>query len=191
MSTRRRPRMTRRVLRGFDAQAFTQPRRRKGISVSDLVSPGRCLARPTVFNWEAGNSTPQVDLLARVMRILDVSDRAGRHHPRRASATPATGASSRASLSPSWPPPRRSPPPHLRGIERADIGADRRQRRKAGRTCSVSASRSTAPPSSAPGSAQPALPCDRLCKFSKRVNSIKWQDTTKSATFRAAVARGG
>ena len=27
--------------------------------------------QPTIFNWEAGKSTPQVDLLARVMRILD------------------------------------------------------------------------------------------------------------------------
>ena len=33
---RRRPRMTRRVLRGFDAQAFAEARRQKGISVSDL-----------------------------------------------------------------------------------------------------------------------------------------------------------
>lgn len=65
----RRPRMTRRVLRGFSAPAFADARRRTGISVSDLsrlsdVSPA------TIFNWEAGKGTPQVDLLARVMRIL-------------------------------------------------------------------------------------------------------------------------
>lgn len=66
----RRPRMTRRVLRGFDPQAFTAVRRQKGISVSDL-SRLADVAQATVFNWEAGKSTPQVDLLARVMRILD------------------------------------------------------------------------------------------------------------------------
>ncbi|MCH9732003.1 MAG: helix-turn-helix transcriptional regulator [Actinomycetia bacterium] len=64
--------MTRRVLRGFDTHAFTEARHRRGISVSDLsrlanVSPA------TLFNWESGKNTPQVDLLARVMRILDTS----------------------------------------------------------------------------------------------------------------------
>src|SRR6476620_9003381 len=62
--------MTRRVLRGFDAQAFTAARRRRGISVSDL-SRLADVSQATVFNWESGKSTPQVDLLARVMRILD------------------------------------------------------------------------------------------------------------------------
>ena len=70
--SRPRPRMTRRVLRGFNAQAFAGARRRNGISVSDLarladVSPA------TIFNWEGGKGTPQVDLLARVMRILDTA----------------------------------------------------------------------------------------------------------------------
>ncbi len=67
---RRRPRMTRRVLRGFDAQAFAASRREKDISASDL-SRLAGVSQATVFNWEAGKSTPQVDLLARVMRILD------------------------------------------------------------------------------------------------------------------------
>jgi transcriptional regulator with XRE-family HTH domain len=67
---RRRPRMTRRVLRGFDAQAFAEARRRRGISVSDLSRLAN-VSQATVFNWEAGKSTPQVDLLARVMGILE------------------------------------------------------------------------------------------------------------------------
>jgi len=67
---RRGPRMTRRVLRGFDAQAFAEARRQKGISVSDL-SRLADVSQAAIFNWEAGKSTPQVDLLARVMRILE------------------------------------------------------------------------------------------------------------------------
>ena len=67
---RRRPRMTRRVLRGCDAGAVAEARRRHGISVSDL-SRLADVSHGTVFNWEAGKSTPQVVLLARVMRILE------------------------------------------------------------------------------------------------------------------------
>lgn len=66
----RRPRMTRRVLRGFHTEAFAAARRRTGISVSDLSRLANVSAA-TIFNWEAGKGTPQVDLLARVMRILD------------------------------------------------------------------------------------------------------------------------
>lgn len=64
------PRMTRRVLRGFSAQAFAEIRRTHGISVSDLARLADVSAA-TIFNWEAGKGTPQVDLLARVMSILD------------------------------------------------------------------------------------------------------------------------
>lgn len=62
--------MTRRVLRGFNAQAFTTARRRKDISVSDL-SRLADVSQAAIFNWEAGKSTPQIDLLTRVMHILD------------------------------------------------------------------------------------------------------------------------
>ncbi|OOK65194.1 helix-turn-helix family protein [Mycobacterium kansasii] len=68
----RKPRMTRRVLRGFDAASFAQVRRRNGISVADLARLAD-VSSVTIFNWEAGRGTPQVDLLARVMRILDAS----------------------------------------------------------------------------------------------------------------------
>ncbi|UJL32179.1 helix-turn-helix transcriptional regulator (plasmid) [Mycolicibacterium vanbaalenii] len=67
----RGPRMTRRVLRGFNAQAFAEARKRRGISVSDLARLAD-VSQATVFNWEGGKGTPQVDLLARVMRILEV-----------------------------------------------------------------------------------------------------------------------
>ena len=67
---RRGPRMTRRVLRGFNAQAFAAARRQKDISVSDL-SRLADVSQAAIFNWEAGKSTPSVDLLARVMRILE------------------------------------------------------------------------------------------------------------------------
>jgi transcriptional regulator with XRE-family HTH domain len=62
--------MTRRVLRGFNAQAFTDARRRKGISVGDLARLAD-VGQSTVHAWEGGRGTPQVDLLARAMRILD------------------------------------------------------------------------------------------------------------------------
>ncbi|WP_374101756.1 helix-turn-helix transcriptional regulator [Mycobacterium sp. SM1] len=65
-----RPDMTRRVLRGFNPQAFAEARRRKGISVADLARLAD-VGQSTVHAWEAGRGTPQVDLLARVMRILD------------------------------------------------------------------------------------------------------------------------
>ena len=55
---RRRPRMTRRVLRGFDARAFADARRRKGISVSDL-SRLADVSQAALFNWEAGKTTPR------------------------------------------------------------------------------------------------------------------------------------
>ncbi|QEN17594.1 transcriptional regulator (plasmid) [Mycobacterium sp. ELW1] len=62
-------RMTRRVLRGFDAHAFAAVRRRAGISVSDLSRlSGASLS--TLHHWEAGRRTPQVDILATVMKVL-------------------------------------------------------------------------------------------------------------------------
>ncbi|ORX13086.1 XRE family transcriptional regulator [Mycobacterium xenopi] len=67
-----RPRMTRRVLRGFNPQAFAEARRRKDISVADLARLAD-VGQSTVHAWEAGRGTPQVDLLARVMRILDTA----------------------------------------------------------------------------------------------------------------------
>lgn len=63
-------RMTRRVLRGFSPQAFAEARRQRGISVADL-SRMADVGQSTIHAWEKGTFTPQVDLLARVMGILD------------------------------------------------------------------------------------------------------------------------
>ncbi|GAY16093.1 hypothetical protein MSZK_28190 [Mycobacterium sp. shizuoka-1] len=64
------PRMTRRVLRGFNAQRFAEVRRDRQFTVSDLARLAD-VGQSTVHSWEAGRGTPQVDLLARVMAILD------------------------------------------------------------------------------------------------------------------------
>ncbi|MCX2715978.1 helix-turn-helix domain-containing protein [Mycolicibacterium sp. J2] len=62
--------MSRRVLRGFDAAAFATLRRERGFSVSDLARlSGTSLG--TIHAWEAGRRTPQIDILAAVMAVLD------------------------------------------------------------------------------------------------------------------------
>ena len=63
------PRMTRRVLRGFDPGAFSALRHRAGISVSDL-SRLSGVSLSTIHHWEAGRRTPQIDILAAVMAVL-------------------------------------------------------------------------------------------------------------------------
>lgn len=63
------PHVTRRVLRGFDAAAFSTLRRQAGMSVSDLARlSGASLS--TIHHWEAGRRTPQVDVLATVMKVI-------------------------------------------------------------------------------------------------------------------------
>ena len=64
------PRMTRRVLRGFDPGAFSALRHRAGISVSDL-SRLSGVSLSTIHHWEAGTRTPQVDILAAAMAVLN------------------------------------------------------------------------------------------------------------------------
>lgn len=66
---RRRTHMTRKVLRGFSAAAFADARRTRGLSVSDL-SRLADIGASTIHSWEAGTRTPQVDLLAKAMKIL-------------------------------------------------------------------------------------------------------------------------
>jgi DNA-binding XRE family transcriptional regulator len=119
-TSRRRPHMTRRVLRGFDAQAFAGARRHEGISVSDLARLAD-VTPATIFNWEGGKGTPQIDLLARVMRILNtpieqvVTIPAGERYPGdwrviRGLTQPELAAAVKIATT------------TLRGIERADAG---------------------------------------------------------------------
>lgn len=63
-------RVSRRVLRGFDPQAFATLRRHAGISVSDLARLSET-SLSTIHHWEAGRRTPQVDVLAAVMKVLN------------------------------------------------------------------------------------------------------------------------
>lgn len=65
-----RGRMSRRVLRGFSPQHFAAIRVRAGLSVSDL-SRRADVAVSTVHHWEAGTRSPQIDILAGVMAVLD------------------------------------------------------------------------------------------------------------------------
>lgn len=62
-------RMSRRILRGFDAAAFATARKRAGMSVSDL---GRLsgVAVSTIHSWEAGTRSPQIDILAAAMTTI-------------------------------------------------------------------------------------------------------------------------
>lgn len=62
-------RMTRRSLRGFDAAAFATLRRRSGLSADDLATRAG-LSFSTIHHWESGRRTPQIDVLARVMDLL-------------------------------------------------------------------------------------------------------------------------
>ena len=70
-SSHRKPRMSRRVLRGFDAGAFAAARHQRNLTTADLARLADVTAG-TIGNWESGKVTPTIDLLARAMRILDL-----------------------------------------------------------------------------------------------------------------------
>ncbi|WP_241474337.1 helix-turn-helix transcriptional regulator [Mycolicibacterium neoaurum] len=61
--------MSRRVLRGFDAHMFATLRRERGFSVSDLARLSET-SLSTIHHWESGRRTPQIDILAVVMAVL-------------------------------------------------------------------------------------------------------------------------
>lgn len=66
---RRTTRMSRRVLRGFEPDAFANVRKGRNLSVADLARLAD-ISTAAIFNWEAGKATPTVDLLARAMKAL-------------------------------------------------------------------------------------------------------------------------
>ncbi|PZU02800.1 MAG: transcriptional regulator [Gordonia sp. (in: high G+C Gram-positive bacteria)] len=67
--------MSRRVLRGFDPDQLVELRKRKGWTVTDAARVADVTAR-TLRNWEAGEVSPQIDLLRRLVSELggSVSD---------------------------------------------------------------------------------------------------------------------
>ena len=69
-STRDVGAMPRRVLRGFNPRRFKELRNACGISAQDL---GRVIdvAESTVFAWENGNRLPNVENLAKAMRVFE------------------------------------------------------------------------------------------------------------------------
>ena len=69
---RTRVQLSRRVLRGFDREAFASVRARAGYEIGDL---GRLadVGATTIYGWERGTRTPQVDTLARVAEVLGVA----------------------------------------------------------------------------------------------------------------------
>jgi transcriptional regulator with XRE-family HTH domain len=61
--------VSRRVLRGFNAERFTALRKSK-MSMMELARLSG-ITSSTIYAWEAGTFTPQVDKLAAVMKALD------------------------------------------------------------------------------------------------------------------------
>lgn len=61
-------RVSRRVLRGFVPERF-KALRKSGMTMSDLARISGVTAS-TIYAWEAGTFTPQVDKLAAVMKVL-------------------------------------------------------------------------------------------------------------------------
>lgn len=61
--------MSRCVLRGFDPARFRRLRKSKTVML-ELARLSEVTAS-TIYAWEAGTCTPQVDKLAAVMRVLD------------------------------------------------------------------------------------------------------------------------
>ncbi|SKQ83734.1 putative transcriptional regulator [Mycobacteroides abscessus subsp. massiliense] len=62
------PVVSRRILRGFDPARFTALRKSQ-MTVSDLAR--LCgVAGTTIYGWESGGASPQVDKLAAAMRVL-------------------------------------------------------------------------------------------------------------------------
>ncbi len=64
--------VTRRVLRGFQPERLAGARKSAGMSRGDLARLA-CVTTATVRNWETGRARPQIDVLGRVTRLLQLS----------------------------------------------------------------------------------------------------------------------
>lgn len=70
--TRKARSVSRRVMRGFSAESLRQARRRAGFSQVETARVAR-IGADTIRRWEQGESSPQVDLLAKVVEALGVT----------------------------------------------------------------------------------------------------------------------
>jgi transcriptional regulator with XRE-family HTH domain len=64
--------VSRRVMRGFSAEALRSARRDAGLSQTETARVAR-VGADTIRRWEQGESSPQVDLLAKVVGVLGVT----------------------------------------------------------------------------------------------------------------------
>lgn len=64
--------VSRRVMRGFTGERLKALRQEVGISQSDLARLAD-IGRTTLYQWETGMASPQVDVLARVAAALGVA----------------------------------------------------------------------------------------------------------------------
>lgn len=62
--------VSRRVLRGFRPDLLADRRETSGLSISELARLAE-IGKTTLRQWEEGAVSPQVDLLARTMQVLD------------------------------------------------------------------------------------------------------------------------
>ena len=62
--------VARRILRGFRPDEFAKVRHRQGLTVSDLARMSG-VGPSTIYAYESGRRMPQIDVLARVMGVLD------------------------------------------------------------------------------------------------------------------------
>lgn len=64
--------MSRQVLRGFDPAAFEAARLRLGMSRNDLIRLAQIKTVETIRRWEIGAVSPQIDVLGRAIRALEI-----------------------------------------------------------------------------------------------------------------------
>lgn len=67
--------VSRSSIRGFDPAAFRAAREDAGMSPGDLVRLAGIRAPLTVRRWEAGESTPQIDVLRRAMTAINAEQK--------------------------------------------------------------------------------------------------------------------